>query len=136
MDLFTVPSITWQGEQKPTSDPDELLCTFDTIVDGIRAGAINLLSYYLHDGCNTIETIISRYAPPGQNNTTNYIAFIASYCCVPATTPVTLTDKAFLTRLVAGIIDFEMGGSVCSPSDIAQGVEEALAHSSPNLSYS
>ena len=49
MNIMEVPSIKWQGQVDPTTDPEGRLCTFDSFVDGIRAGAITLLSYYLHN---------------------------------------------------------------------------------------
>ena len=131
MDLMTFPTITWDGEQKPTLDPEGRLCTFDTIVNGIRAGAIDLLSYYYREELDTITGIIERYASSKVDNnpTKDYIDFMASYCNVGADDALVMTNEAFLNVFVAGIIRFEMGFAACTPAEIAKGVNLALIHS-------
>lgn len=128
---MTVATITWQGEVKPTKDPENRLCTFLTMEDGIRAGTIDLLSYYFREELDTIDGIISRYANSkvDNNNTEAYITFMEKWCSVDRRAALVMTNKPFLILFVGGIIRFEMGFSICTAQDIAQGVARALAHS-------
>jgi hypothetical protein len=131
MNVMTTPAFTWDGEIKPTLDPKGFLCTFDTIENGIRAGAINLLSYYLQDGCDTIQTIITRYAPGNSNPTASYILFVANHCGVDPAAKVDLTNPAFLKNLCYAISCFEQGCDCVTDAQLTSGVYLALAHRTP-----
>jgi hypothetical protein len=50
---------------------------FDTLANGVRAMGILLGNYYAA-GATTITAIISRWAPPANNNTPAYIAAVAA----------------------------------------------------------
>lgn len=127
MNLMTSPSILWQGEVKPTCDPDGRLCQFDSYIDGIRAGTKNLLAYFLKDGCKTVRQIIERYAPSVENPTGNYVDFIADWCSVGADDIIDMTDKVFVYRIVSGIIHFEQGSDFCTQAQIQNGITQAFA---------
>jgi len=120
------PHFSWNGELKPTKDPSGRLCMFDTVLNGIRAGAINLLSYYLQDGCETVSEIVTRYAPPIENDTAAYIQFMAEYVGVDPNEQIVLTASDFLNKWVAGQIHYEQGCDACSTADISAGVQSAL----------
>ena len=129
MNVMDNPAITWEGQVRPTLDPEKRLCTFDNQISGIRAAAIILLSYYLHDSCDTPTTVINRWAPPSDSNPTQaYIDFMCKYCGVSANDALVMTNGPFLNKWVAGQIRFEQGFDICTPATIAQGVIEALAH--------
>ena len=72
----------WQGERHPQTDRE--FEEFATMVDGIRAAMI--LAYNLITGrarscngqpCNTLDKLISRWAPPHENNTGAYLRHVA-----------------------------------------------------------
>lgn len=50
-------------------------CIFSHESYGIRA-AYKLLTNYIANGFNTIRQIVSRWAPPTENNTEKYISFV------------------------------------------------------------
>ena len=50
---------------------------FDTQEHGIRAWLILMRNYRRRYGCRTIRQIVTRFAPPSENNTERYIR----YCC-------------------------------------------------------
>ena len=50
---------------------------FDNREHAIRAWLVLMRTYRHRYGCNTIRKIVSRFAPPNENNTEDYIA----YCC-------------------------------------------------------
>ena len=50
---------------------------FETREHGIRAWLVLMRNYRHKYGCRTIRQIVSRFAPPSENNTERYIR----YCC-------------------------------------------------------
>lgn len=51
-------------------------CVFKNEAYGFRAAFKNVCTY-LRQGCDTIEKIVSRWAPPCENQTEQYINFVA-----------------------------------------------------------
>lgn len=51
---------------------------FDTPVNGVRAAALNLWTYYTCHKLHTVHAIISRWAPPIENDTEDYAVFVAA----------------------------------------------------------
>lgn len=53
-------------------------CLFDTFHHGLRVLVV-LMRRYINDyDCRSVEKIISRFAPPSENNTRNYIRYVSS----------------------------------------------------------
>lgn len=68
--------ITWKGE----IDCDSRFECFSTPELGIRALALNLLSYYFNDNLKTVNDIISKWSPHHENDTDTIIqSFIDRY---------------------------------------------------------
>jgi len=66
---------TWQGQIGVSNN----FCRFKTVAWGVRAAIKNLYSYYYTHNCDTVRKIISRWAPPGDNNDTEgYIAHVVN----------------------------------------------------------
>lgn len=57
---------------------DARFCQFDTIGHGVRAFGHVITTYANSYGIDTIRGIVSRYAPPNENDTEQYIAEVAS----------------------------------------------------------
>ncbi|WP_140179435.1 hypothetical protein [Providencia stuartii] len=118
---------------------DGSFVTFATPAHGIRATGKNLLSY-ARQGYVTPEQIITRWAPPeDDNDTEGYIKFVSDYLNVPRDTVLDLTDLDTLTRLSMAIMIQENGQgevSKLSNDDISNGIQSALGlvslPSSPN----
>lgn len=51
---------------------------FDTVQNGIRAAALNLVTQYRRDGQKTLRSFISEFAPSFENQTEKYINFVAT----------------------------------------------------------
>ncbi len=62
----------WQGQAARQSDPRFVVFTAPEW--GIRAMARVLITYQDRHGCNTVAKIINRWAPPGENATSAYVA--------------------------------------------------------------
>ena len=64
------PANQWQGLRPVQAD--KLFCQFKAMKWGLRA-AIRLMENYIRRGAQTPRQIISRWAPPSENNTQGYI---------------------------------------------------------------
>jgi hypothetical protein len=67
-------SNAWKGKIKDPAGRFEQFCSMEY---GTRAAMINIRSYMNRHGRNTIEKIISRWAPASENDTQGYIAFVS-----------------------------------------------------------
>ena len=75
---------------------------FDTQEHGIRAWLVLMRNYRRKYGCRTIRQIVTRFAPPSENNTERYIKFCCQGVMLDADCALTsLTDYAFLGKYMA-----------------------------------
>ena len=75
---------------------------FDTQEHGIRAWLVLMRSYRRKYGCRTIRQIVTRFAPPSENNTERYIHYCAEGVMLDADCELTaLTDYAYLGKYMA-----------------------------------
>ena len=66
----------WQGLASPQTDPE--FFQFESPLWGIRALARTLKTYIERHGIRTVAGIISRWAPPIENDTAAYIAAVSA----------------------------------------------------------
>ena len=75
---------------------------FETQEMAIRAWLILMRTYRRKYGCKTIRQIITRFAPPNENDTANYIAFCCRVVGMSADDELTgLTQYAMLGKAMA-----------------------------------
>lgn len=115
----------WEGA---TGD-DGSFVTFDTPDSGVRALAKNLMSYG-RQGYDSIEKIITRWAPPNENDTQSYIQSVASATGIPATQSLDLTNPDVLASL-SEAIGFHETSARYDKSVYQKGVARALNGISP-----
>lgn len=110
-----VQSITWVGEIKPNPWVPGFV-TFDSLEHGYRAMFV-ILNNYIGNGFNTIEKIVTRWAPPSENDTANYINFVSEYTHIK---PGMVIEKnsAALADIVQAMSEIEHSGALTS-GDIA-----------------
>lgn len=96
---------TFQGETKGN---DKSFKTFSSMPYGYRAAFVTLATY-LSRGNNTIEKIISRWAPPSENNTQAYVATVVKYSGVTADKVLTAADGTDYILIVAAMSFVENG---------------------------
>lgn len=100
-------AFTWLGEIAPDADG---YCRFDTDDHGLRAIALDVWTKWQRDKLRTVRAIITRYAPPIENPTANYIANVcAALGGIKPDDPVDLSDPAAETMFVKAIIRQECG---------------------------
>lgn len=115
-------AFSWLGQ----NGTDGRFATFATPEHGIRALGVNLLSYQRR-GLDTISKIISRWAPPQDNNdTTAYIQNVSQALGVSPTARLDVTSPDILRALSKAIIRQENGNVPFSDEVINSGVFSAL----------
>ncbi len=70
----------WEGLTDPQTDPT--YCTFISMEYGVRALAKTLGTYHNRYGLHTVRQIITRWAPPNENDTAAYIAHVCEVLSV------------------------------------------------------
>ncbi|HID9529955.1 TPA: structural protein, partial [Proteus mirabilis] len=76
---------------------------------GIRAIYKLLQTYQNKYELNTVESIIDRYAPPNENNTTGYINRAAKDIGVSVNEPINVSSKPVAIALATAIVGVELG---------------------------
>ena len=112
----------WEGQ----TGSDGRFAKFETPEHGIRALGKNLLSYNRIHGLDTIGEMITRWAPPKENDTDSYIKAICAQLGVGANDQIDVTNPRTLSALCAGIVNHENGSQPYSADQINNGVSAAL----------
>lgn len=114
-------NVRWQGQSVDQSS-DPRFVVFDAPKWGIRAIARVLITYQDHrqarDGSkiDTLRDIISRWAPPNENDTPAYLQHVATLTLLGIDETIDVYDYATMRALVIAIITHENG---CQPYDDA-----------------
>jgi hypothetical protein len=94
----------WNGQTGIDNAPGGPFAIFDSRTMGWRALAVCLLTYFEKDGCYTVERIIDRYAPPGDNNNTpGYVALVCGQIGVQPNGPVNPHSPPTMLAMVGAI---------------------------------
>lgn len=107
----------WQGEVQGT---DPSFKTFGTMGWGARAIFHLLNNYRRLYGLSTIEAMITRWAPPAENDTEAYIARVSKGSGIPASKTLDTTDPDTMIPLVSTMIEVECGQTI-SLADLSTG---------------
>jgi hypothetical protein len=121
--------IEWVGER--TTDDDPAFEEFETPVLGFRALARTLLTYSRKHGLRTVAGIITRWAPPSENDTAAYIAFVSRLMQADPGQVLDMENRGTLIVLCSAIARKESGyrpggADWFALEDIAAGVDLAL----------
>lgn len=114
--------VQWEGK---VTSPDTQYEAFSSPEAGIRATAVNAMTK-ANRGTNTIQSLITEWAPPNENDTKAYIAAVSSSMGMSPTDKLNLNDPAQLTALTNAIITHENGGNPYSAEQVAAGVNAAM----------
>jgi len=95
----------FQGEIEGT---DKAFKTFSSMPYGYRA-AFAILATYLSRGWNTIEKIITRWAPQDENDTESYINNVEEWSGIPRNKELTAGDGADYILIIAAMSYVENG---------------------------
>lgn len=98
---------SWQGEAHPQTDP-----AFEQFVSmeyGLRAAMLLLRTYITKHGCRTVKDIISRWAPPSENNTYIYTRSVCMWAGLQPSQIISHQDKVPFLNLVRAMARMECG---------------------------
>ncbi|WP_420996222.1 structural protein P5 [Cupriavidus sp. 30B13] len=123
----------WQGLVAPHMRTDKDFCQFTEAVYGIRAICRILLNYGSKAGMpsiggpniDTVREVISRWAPPSENDTEAYIASVARSIATLPNAHIDLTEPRIMRGLVVAIIQHENGQQPYSAAIIDQALSLA-----------
>lgn len=111
----------WQGRANDQPDPD--FATFVSPEYGIRAMAKVLMNYQERYGICTIRGIITRWAPPIENATDEYVQHVARRCGIAPDAKVIVAG--ILADIIPAIIQHENGQQPYSMETIRAGIDMA-----------
>lgn len=104
----------WQGK---TGD-DGAFVIFDTPESGVRASRV-LITNYIKNGYNTIQKIISRWAPAADNNNPNgYIQRVVQRSGIDKDKVITANDMDAIKKILTAMYEVELGQTL-SANDLA-----------------
>lgn len=112
------------GEVVPSSD--NAFKQFKTMAWGYRAVFV-LLDSYFRKGLVTLRQMISRYAPPNENDTESYIRNVAQNAVVDPDAPLDVNDRNVMILVVAAISNVE-NGIPADIDDVVEGWELFMKH--------
>ena len=123
----------WKGLIPKDQANDKSFCVFRTPEYGIRAMTRILRRYTQYPGIpnvgkpniDTVREIISRWAPPNENNTEAYIQSVAKSVGVAANSPIDVFDSAIMLKLLKAIIAHENGQQPYTDAQILAGINLA-----------
>jgi hypothetical protein len=98
-------SNAWRGKLKDAPGRFEQFCSMEY---GTRAAIINLRTYMNRYGRNTIEQIISRWAPASENDTQAYIRFVSQQTGYQPDTELSF-QKDIIFNLIDAMSQMENG---------------------------
>lgn len=91
------------------TERDRFFCQFKDLIFGWRAAFITLHTYIVKHKCNTIEKIITRWAPPSENNTTQYINNVSFFSLIYPDAELDFYDKIAMIKIAAAMCIVENG---------------------------
>jgi hypothetical protein len=105
----------WLGQSD--TQGDDTFVQFDNEIFGIRAMG-KILQSYSKRGVDTVEEIISTWAPPSENDTEAYIKSVEQSTGLSREDKVDATDGDALAKIISGIIRQENGKEAVPEEDV------------------
>lgn len=113
------PGDNWQG----AIGVNQNFIVFENILWGLRAMATDIRTK-INNGYNTIEKLITRYAPPTENDTTAYISYVSRFTGINSQT-VLQVNVPTLAALVRAMMNVELGAgysAIITDQEISEGI--------------
>lgn len=110
----------WVGEVQPSLDP--AFKQFKSMAYGFRAAMMLIRNYGKRYGCKTIKDIITRWAPPSENSTAEYIKAVCAEMGqgYTAQTVIDASNGEAMQKLVRAMALME-NGFVPKDADVREG---------------
>jgi len=110
----------WEGLSKTQNDKS--FFQFVSPEWGIRAAYRILCTYNTKYHCKTLGQMISRWAPPNENDTLNYIRFVARFCGVQPEYEVNINNEDFMAKMIIGMCRMENGSCPYTEELVKKGI--------------
>lgn len=110
----------YKGEIIPSRD--KAFKQFESMAYGYRAVFVTLHYYHTKLGLKTIRRMISRWAPPSENNTGSYVRYVSDAAHYDCDTTVDIKDKNLMVKIVSAM-SFVENGLKANPADVMSGYE-------------
>lgn len=101
---------SWLGLSKNQTDPS--FCQFDSMTYGLRAGLIIIRTYMTKYKLTTIHSIVTRWAPPSENDTNAYVKSVSSMMRMHALQTFDFGDRGRIVALLSAMCKVETGISI------------------------
>ena len=102
-----ISSNAWQGKKTPNTDG--VFEQFTSMAYGYRAAMVLIRTYINQYGLNTVQGIISRWAPNNENNTAGYISSVCRLTGYEPDTIISPTNKEQICNLCYAMSIVENG---------------------------
>ena len=99
--------VRYKGEVRPSRDP--AFKQFESMPWGYRAIFVLLDTYRIRHGLETIRDMISRWAPPSENDTGAYLRTVVRRSGVDPDAEIDTRDGPTMTRIAAAMARVENG---------------------------
>lgn len=116
------------GEQWEGMSPEQEDTSFVSFISpeyGVRA-ATKILQSYRRKGINTVEGVVSRWAPPSENDTEEYINFVCGKTGFTSDEVIDLEGVATIIALLKAMITMENGSQPYHDGVFVNGVGMGL----------
>ncbi len=110
----------WQGLRE--SQNDSAFFQFKEMAYGYRAAIKTLRTYQRRYSLRTLREMISRWAPPFENDTEAYIQTVSKRANVKCDVPINLDNKDLVLKIIEAMA-FVENGSAGNFEDISKGYD-------------
>jgi hypothetical protein len=109
---------SWVG-LSPDQSGDSRFAVFTEMKYGVRAALKIFRTYQTQHGLKSVAQMVSRWAPPSENNTSAYIDAVAKRVGVSPTVPLNLNDPTIARDFLRAIFRHENGiAAEAIPADV------------------
>lgn len=116
-------AVRYKGE---TTGGDGAFKRFESAAWGYRAMFMLLHTYRVKHELGTLGRMIARYAPPSENDTAAYVAFVVSRTGIDANATLDTLDRGRMVAVVAAMSRMENGTDAVA-ADVEAGWELFIA---------
>lgn len=101
----------YKGEVHPSRDLD--FKEFSSLPWGYRAVFVLLHTYRVRYGLQSVEEMITRWAPPSENRTGQYVRYVAEAVGVAPGDAIETLDEGAMLSFAAAVSEVENGEPAC-----------------------
>ena len=97
----------WRGQS--VNQVDGRFVQFDSMIDGLRAAFVVIRNYFCLHRLNNLQQIIYRWAPPSENVSRTYLAYVSAQSGVSPGESLRWTQRSRICAIVKAMARMESG---------------------------